>query len=348
MKLFPRPRLSAAVAVLATASLALTACGGADDPKTEGGASASTLSVVGFSVAETAVDSLYEKFTDTDAGKDTKLAKSFGASGDQSRAVEAGLKADVVDFSIPGDVKRLVKAGLVAQDWNTGANKGVVSRSVVVFGVREGNPKNIDSWDDLVKPGIEIVTPNPSSSGAARWNALAAYGHVIKDGGTEAEATTYTNEFFSHVVSMPPSGRDATQAFLSGTGDVFMTYENEAILANQKGQGFDYIVPQTTLLIENAGAVTEAAGPAAKPFLDFILSDEGQQILAAKGYRPIRDGIDPGTVDGATDPSNPFPAIKNLITVDGDLGGWDVADEKFFSDETGLVTKAVAATGKAE
>lgn len=152
-----------------------------------------------------------------------KFETSYGASGDQSRAVEAGLEADYVHFSVSSDVTRLVDAGLVASTWDDGDNKGVVSTSVVVFAVRKGNPLGIvDSWDDLIKPGVEIVTPNPASSGAARWNALAAWGQVIEAGGTEAEADEYVTDLFANVVSLPNSGRDATTAFLGGTGNVLL------------------------------------------------------------------------------------------------------------------------------
>ena len=181
-----------------------------------------------------------------------------------------------------------VDEGLVAEDWDDGPTKGIVSSSVVVFAVREGNPKGIETWDDLVEPGVEIVTPNPASSGAARWNALAAYGQVISDGGTEEEATDYVNKFFKNVVSLPGSGRDATTAFLGGTGDVLMAYENEAILAAQNDEGFEYVLPDTSLLIENAGAVLEEASEPSQAWLDFVLSDEGQKMFAQFFVHPAR------------------------------------------------------------
>ncbi len=322
--------------------LAVSACGGNAD----GASDAKTIHIVGFAVPEAANKAIAEEFQKTEAGDGVEFETSYGASGDQSRAVAAGLEADYVHFSVPTDVTRLVDEGLVADDWNTGENKGVVSSSVVVFGVREGNPKGIEDWDDLVKPGVEIVTPNPASSGAARWNALAAYGQVIANGGTEEEATDYTNKFFENVVSLPGSGRDATTAFLGGTGDVLMAYENEAILAAQNGEGFEYIIPETTLLIENAGAVVEDAAPVAQDWLDFVLSDEGQKQFALKGFRPIRDDVDyGGTVEGAADPSNPFPPVSQLLTVDGDFGGWAEVSTKFFDEENGLVTKAILAAG---
>lgn len=336
-----KKRFNAALiaAVLATAGLA--GCGAsADDDE--------TISIVGFAVPEAANKAIAEEFQQTDAGDGIGFKTSYGASGDQSRAVEAGLDADYVHFSVASDVTRLVDAGLVDEDWAAGPNKGVVSRSVVVFGVREGNPKNIRTWDDLVKPGVEIVTPNPASSGAARWNALAAWGQVTSNGGSEEEAKAYLDKFFANVVALPGSGRDATTAFLGGTGDVLMAYENEAILAAQNGEGFDYVIPETTLLIENPGAVLKDAPEVATSWLEFVLSDAGQVQFALKGFRPIRDDVDfGGRVEGATDPDNPFPAVPHLLTVDDDFGGWDALTSKFFDEESGIVTEAIATSGKA-
>lgn len=334
-----------AIALSLPALLALGACGGAS----AGDDDANTLDIVGFAVPEAANKAIAEEFVKTDAGKGTKFKTSYGASGDQSRAVESGLDADYVHFSVASDVTRLVDAGLVADTWDDGENLGVVSHSVVVFGVRDGNPEGIETWEDLVKPGVEIVTPNPASSGAARWNALAAYGQVLRSGGTEAEATEYVDKFFANVVSLPGSGRDATTAFLGGTGDVLMAYENEAILAAQNGEGFEYIIPETTLLIENPGAVLEDSGQRAEDWLEFVLSDEGQKQFALTGFRPIRDDVDfGGTVEGAKDPADPFPAVPQLMTVAEDFGSWDELTDKFFDEETGLVTEAIAKSGKGE
>ena len=268
-------RIAVSVSVVATAALALTGCvGGAATPE---GSSGTTLHLVGFAVPAEANKAIQAKWAETEDGKDVTWEQSYGASGDQSRAVVNGLKADYVNFSLEGDVNRLVDAGLVAEDWKSGPTKGIVSDSVVVLVVPEGNPKNIQGWADLIKPGVKIVTPNPASSGAARWNILAAYHQAVVEGGSEADAKKYLTSFFGNVVALPGSGRDATNAFLQGTADVLISYENEAILARQSGEKFDYIVPDNTLLIENPAAILKDANPKAKAYLDFVLSPAGRR-----------------------------------------------------------------------
>lgn len=306
------------------------------------------ISIVGFAVPEAANKAIAEAWAQTPEGEGVEFKTSYGASGDQSRAVVDGLEADYVHFSVSSDVTRLVDNGLVADTWDDGPNKGVVSSSIVVFAVREGNPKNIQTWDDLIADGVEIVTPNPASSGAARWNALAAWGQVIQAGGTDADAEAYLTKFFENVVALPNSGRDATTAFLSGTGDVLMAYENEAILAHQNGEQFEYIIPETTILIENPGAVLIDANPKAQQWLDFVLSADGQKQFALKGFRPIIDGVEYGEVEGANDPANPYPPVTNLLTVADNFVSWSDLSKKFFDEENGIVTKIILASGKAE
>ncbi|CAN5636257.1 sulfate ABC transporter substrate-binding protein [soil metagenome] len=345
-----KQRIKAALAIGAVGALALAACGGGAASEGSGsdgggGGGSTQLSIVGFAVPKAANDAAQAAFAKTPEGEGTTWKKSYGPSGDQSRAVVAGLDADYVHFSLEGDVTRLVDEGLVAEDWNKGANKGIVSDSVVVIAVRKGNPKNIKGWDDLVKGDIDIVTPNPGSSGSARWNILAAYGHVIADGGSAADAEAYLTKFFEHVAALPGGGRDATTAFTGGTGDALISYENEAILARQNGEDFDYIVPDQTLLIQNPGAVLKDASPKATAYLDFVLGKAGQTEFAKKGFRPLVDGIDV-EVEGANDPSDPFPEPKDLLTIDDDFGGWSKANDVFFDEDDGLVTKIQKETGK--
>ncbi|MGE0881056.1 MAG: sulfate ABC transporter substrate-binding protein [Acidimicrobiia bacterium] len=340
-----------AIALALVSALAMSACSkdSASDAATTAGSAANAkvnLSLVGFAVPQAANNAAQAEFAKTVEGKNTTWTESYGASGDQSRAVAAGLKADYVHFSLEGDVTRLVTAGLVADDWNKGANKGIVTRSVVVLVTRKGNPKKVTGWDDLAKPGISIVTPNPSSSGAARWNILAAYGHVLARGGTDADASTYLTAFFKNVAALPGSGRDATTAFLAGTGDVLISYENEAILARQEGQDLDYFVPDTTLLIENPGAVTKTADPRATKWLEFVLSKAGQTEFVKRGFRPVTE-VTGVKVDKANDPANPFPApTKKLQTIATDFGGWSAVNTTYFDATNGLVTKIQKDTGK--
>ena len=329
----------------AGAMLALTGCiGGAAAPA--GGAGSTTLHLVGFAVPAEANKAIQARWAETEDGRGVVWEQSYGASGDQSRAVVNGLEADYVNFSLEGDVLRLVEAGLVAEDWRAAPTKGIVSESVVVLVVPEGNPKGIKSWADLTRPGVKIVTPNPASSGSARWNILAAYHQTVQAGGSEADAKKYLTEFFSHVVALPGSGRDATNAFLQGTADVLISYENEAILARQSGEKFDYVVPDNTLLIENPAALLKDANPKARAYLDFVLSPAGQEEFARLGFRPVIEGVDVGSVEGAIDPADPFPIPSGLFTVADDLGGWKAVNAKFFAEETGIVPQIQQETGR--
>src|SRR3954469_629947 len=241
---------AAAMSWVAVGSLTLAACGGSSGAS-DASSSQKAVSVVGFSILEQANKKVIADFNKTSDGKGVTFQQSYGASGDQSRAVEGGQKADVVHLSLEPDVQRLVDSKQVSADWNKTPTKGILTQAVVAIVVRKGNPKNIHGWDDLVKPGIKIITPNPASSGSARWNTLAAYEHTIPEGGSEAQAKDYLTSFFSHVQSLPGSGRDATNAFLSGDADALISYENEAILARQSGEDFDYVVPDQTVKIEN-------------------------------------------------------------------------------------------------
>src|SRR5215210_1675824 len=223
-------------ALAATAALAFAGCGGAEDTKSADAASGdaakvkTTLSLVAYSTPEVVYDEIIPDFQKTEAGRNVKFKSSFGGSGEQSRAVESGLGADVVAFSLAPDVERLVEAGLIGADWAKGPHDGFVSTSVVTFAVRKGNPKNIRTWADLLKPGVSVVTPNPFSSGGAKWNLLAAYG-AASDGGSDDKAgLDFLRKLITrHVKVQDKSAREALQTFTSGTGDVLLAYENEAV-----------------------------------------------------------------------------------------------------------------------
>src|SRR6195952_4758016 len=317
------------------------------DPASSGSDSGSkkSVSVVGFSILKTANKQVIADFKKTNAGKGVTFKESYGASGDQARAIISGLKADEAHLSLEPDMTKLTDENLVASDWKSGPNKGIVTQSVVAIVTRKGNPKNIKTWDDLIKPGVKIVTPNPGSSGSAKWNILAAYGHILATGGSEADAQAYLKKFLANVAAFPGSGKDATTAFEGGTGDVLLSYENEAIEARQAGADFDYIIPPQTLLIQNPAVLTKKASSAAKKFLAFQQSKAGQTDYAKQGFRPLDPSIKVD-VKGANNSSDPFPAPATLLTVDKNFGGWSVANKKYFDEKDGIVTKLIAASGK--
>ncbi|HEX8927352.1 MAG TPA: sulfate ABC transporter substrate-binding protein [Actinomycetota bacterium] len=319
-------RVTFGVATMVAVVLVAAGCGA-----TGGGGGGNRLSLVAYSTPREAYASLIPAFQKTAAGKGVSFSQSFGASGDQSRAVAAGLPADVVTLSLAPDMDKLADAGLVAKDWSSGPDKGMVTDSVVALVVRKGNPKGIRTWDDLVKPGVQVITPNPFSSGGARWNVMGAYGAQIEQGKSPAEATAYLERLFKNVPVQDKSAREALQTFVGGKGDAMIAYENEAIAAQQAGQPVDYVVPDQTILIENPIAVVTRSRhqTQAKAFVDFLRSPEGQGIFAQKGYRPVNP-----RAAGA----DRFPRPKGLFTID-DLGGWDQVTKTFFDKRDGVMAQ---------
>lgn len=267
-------------------AVALAGCG-----SSSGGSK--KLAIVAYSTPQEAYSKLIPAFQATTEGKGVTFTQSYGASGDQSRAVANGLNADVVEFSYDPDIERLVEAGKVAKDWDDTPTKGIVTNSVVVFAVRKGNPKGIKTWADLTKPGVDVITANPVVSGGARWNLVAAYGQALQSGDSPTEALAYVKSLLKNVSVQDKSGRESLQTFLGGKGDVLLTYENEAKTAQAKGEDIDYVIPPTTLLIENPLAVTTATKnkTGATDFENFLLSDAGQKIFAAAGYRPVNPDL---------------------------------------------------------
>jgi sulfate transport system substrate-binding protein len=303
-------------------------CGSSDS-----GGSGGSVALVAYSTPQQAFEEgIIPAFQDTSEGEGSEFSTSFGASGDQRRAVEAGQPADVVDFSLEPDMTSLVEAGLVAKGWNANEHKGIITDSVVVLSTRPGNPEGIEGWDDLVGGEVEIITPNPATSGGAKWNIMAAYGAQIAQGKSEKEALGFVAKIFENTSVLDDSARDSLQTFASGKGDVLIGYENEAIQAQEEGVELEYVVPEDTILIENPAAVTtEAASPGtAKAILDFIWSDGGQQIFADYGYRPVTESV-------LAENRDRFPAVPGLFTID-ELGGWATVDDEFFDDEKGKVT----------
>jgi sulfate/thiosulfate transport system substrate-binding protein len=324
---------TAALAVsLLAATLGLSACGSSSSGSGSGGSS--HLTIVAYSTPQGVFEKLIPAFQATAAGKGVTFSQSYGPSGEQSRAVANGLHADVVNFSLEPDVERLVKAGMVSPTWNQNATHGFVTDSVAVIIVRKGNPKHITSWADLVKPGVQVLTPNPFTSGSARWNVMAAYGAQIKEGKTPAQAVEYLKALFHNVVSQDSSARNALQTFLAGRGDALIDYEDEAIADERKGAAIEYVIPSDTILIQNPVAVV-GSSTAGKSFVEYLLSSAGQAIWAQKGYRPVISGV-PG--------ASKFPTPSGLFTIET-LGGWKKISKEFFEPETGIVSKIEQSLG---
>jgi sulfate transport system substrate-binding protein len=318
-------------AVFALAAV-VVGCGSSssDSSSSSGGGK---LDVVGYSTPESVYQEVLEPaFEKTSAGKGISFSNSFGASGDQSRAVVAGQPAAVVHFSQAGDMERLVEEGeLVSKDWEKQPYGGIATDSLVVILVKKGNPLGIKSFKDLeTNEDAEVVTPNPFSSGSARWNIMAIYGSALEEGKSPDQALEAVKTVLEKTVAQPGSGRDAFSAFSQGQGNVLLTYENEAIKAEKEGEDVEYVIPSATLQIETPIAVTEkAAEPAAEDFLKFLWSDEGQELWAENGYRPVNPKL--------VDPKQ-FPTPKTLFKI-SKFGGWGKVNDEFFDEETGSVAK---------
>jgi sulfate/thiosulfate-binding protein len=326
--------LPAALLALLVAVFA-TGCGGSSSGGSSSGSSSSggaKLDVVGYSTPESVyAESLEPAFEKTAAGKGDSFSNSFGASGDQSRAVVAGQPAAVVHFSQAGDMERLVEEGeIVSKNWDKQPYGGIATDSVVVLVVRKGNPQGVKSFDDLQTKDVGIVTPNPFSSGSARWNIMAVYGAALNEGKSPDQALEAVKTVLEKTKAQPGSARDALAAFTQGEGDVLISYENEAIKAEKEGEDVEYVIPPSTLQIETPIAVTEKAPePAAEDFLKFLWSDAGQEIWAENGYRPVN----PKLVDPVQ-----FPTPKELFKI-SQFGGWGKVNGDFFDEETGSVAK---------
>lgn len=336
----PLRRVTATLTALA-AAVVLTGCaGGASDsvalvggpgPRSDDG-SGGTINLYAFSVPKAGFDKVIPGFNATPAGKGVSVQQSYGPSGDQSRKVAAGAAADVVALSVEPDVTRLVGAALVAPDWNAGPHQGVPFGSVVTIVVRKGNPKAITDWDDLLKPGVKVVTPNPFSSGSAKWNLLAPYAAKSEGGRDPAAGLAYIRALVTdHVSIQPKSGREASEAFLQGTGDALLSYENEALFLERDGDPVQHVTPPTTFKVENPVAVVKTGRnlTAATAFNDYLYTPEAQRLLAGAGFRVVDQSV-------ATEFASSFPAPTKLWSI-ADLGGWKSVDRTLFTQEVGAI-----------
>ena len=318
-------RISLALVVLA-AALGVTAVAGASPT---GG----NLTLVAYSTPKTVMGKIIEAWQKTPDGKDWNFQQSYGASGDQAKAVAAGLNADIVFLSTGLDVNTLVDAGLVDRNWDKQSYRGIAADTVVVFAVRNGNPKKIKSWNDLIKPGVQIVTPNPFSSGSAKWNVLAAYAAQRRLGKTDRQAIAFVEKLFRNVVSQDTSGRNATNTFLAGKGDVLLTYESEALVGRAAGQDLQYVIPRQTMLIELPIAVIKSSKSkdAANKFIRFTKSDVAQTLFGEAGWRPVNPKI-------AKKYASKYPARPGIFRIsDKYFGGWRAADKRWFDLKSGLM-----------
>ena len=291
-----------------------------------------TLSVVAYSIPTAVYPKLIAAYQATPNGQGVKFQTSFGASEVQSRAVAQGLPADVVNFSITTDMDRLVSTGQVSPSWDANPYHGIVSKSVVVFVLRNGNPKHIRTWDDLVKPGVQVVFPNPFSSGGARWDVMAAYGAMLREHKTPKQAQAYLAQLFRHNVSQDTSGRNALNTFLSGKGDVLLDYESDAKLAQAQGKPVYYLIPKATLQIETPlAAVNGSNYVAAKNFVDWLYTPAAQTIWAQNGFRSVVPSVEKKF-------TAQFPPRPQLFKI-GYVGGWDKVNTQFFDPTNGIVAK---------
>jgi sulfate/thiosulfate-binding protein len=314
------------VPTVIAAAVALTGCGGPAEESAASGGDGAKLSLVAYSTPKEAYEELIPAFQKTSEGKGVGFDQSYGASGDQSRAVASGLPADIVALSLAPDVDKLVEPGLVDANWADTPTDGFVTNSVVVFAVRKGNPKNIKTWNDIVKDDVEVITPNPFTSGGAKWNLMAAYGSQTAQGKSPEEGLEFLHEVLANTPVQDKSAREALQTFAGGKGDVLLAYENEAILARSKGEELDYVVPAQTILIENPIAVV-GENETARAFVDFVRTPAAQRVFGTAGYRPVVDDV-LAEFD--------YPTPPGLFTI-AELGGWSSVRERFFDVEDGIM-----------
>ena len=345
MKLKLGRALNAALA----ASLALAACSAAGSGTPAGAGDSVKLILGAYTTPREAYGELLPLFAadwKEKTGQTVTFEESYLGSGAQSRAVVEGFEADVVALSLEADITRIVNAGLITHDWKTEQNGGIVSDSLVAFAVRAGNPKGIRDWADLAQPGLEILTPNPETSGGAMWNILALYGAALRgqiDGvpaNDEAAATVFLEKVLKNVTVFDKGARESITNFESGVGDVAITYENEVLTGRAAGQDYQLVLPSSSILIQNPVAVVDSyvdqhgTRAVAEAFVDFLFTTEAQRIFAQHGLR----SPDPVVLAETTDRYLP---IADQFDIDF-FGGWAEATPKYFDAQTGLYFTAIA------
>ena len=287
---------------------------------------------------------IFQKQWKAKTGQDVSFEESYQGSGAQSRAIVEGFEADITALSLEADVNRIAEAGLITNDWKAGTHGGMVSTSLVVFAVRSGNPKGIKDWADLAKPGIQILTPNPKTSGGAQWNILSLYGAARRgfvEGvakGDEAAAQQFLEAVLRNVIVLDKGARESITNFEKGVGDVAITYENEVLVAQKGGQQYDMIIPRSSILIENPVVVVDTyvdkhgTREVAEAFVAFLHTAEAQTVFAKYGLR----SVDPAVAQAT---AAQYPAIADQFTI-AEFGGWAKATPEFFGD-TGIFTTVI-------
>jgi sulfate/thiosulfate-binding protein len=302
-----------------------------------------TLNLVAYSTPKAVMAKLITRFQHQPAGQGVSFSQSYGPSGSQARAIVAGQPADIAFLSTGLDIDTVVDAGLISKSWTSAPEGGIASDSVVAFVVRPGNPKHIHGWKDLIKPGVQVVTPDPFPSGSAKWNVLAAYGAMRKSGMNNKQAIQYVTKLFKHVVSQDSSGSNAATTFFSGRGDVLITYESEAYAAFAAGKQGKLVVPKPTMLIQLPMVATKSAPAAAKAFIRYVHAPKQQKIFAANGYRPVVRSVlkSPGLASWRRKyNTGPTFNIQDKL-----FGGWLKANKVWFDLNNGRMVAIERAVG---
>jgi sulfate/thiosulfate-binding protein len=334
---------------LLMAGASLSACGGAagQPAASDSSAPATTLILGAYTTPREAYGELIPLFRQQwqeQTGQDVVFEESYLGSGAQSRAIVEGFEADVTALSLAADVTRIQQAGLITHDWQEGPTRGMVSDSIVVFAVRKGNPLGIQDWADLAQPGVQILTPNPKTSGGAMWNVLALVGAALRGyvegvpADDEAAAAEFLKAVLRNVTVMDKGARESITNFEKGVGDVAITYENEVLVAQLQGEDYDLVIPRSTIRIENPIAVIDAhvdkhdTRPVAEAFVQFLLSQPAQEIFARYGLRSVNPAVAEATADQ-------YPPVEDLFAIDF-FGGWEAATPAIFGDD-GMFTRAL-------
>jgi sulfate/thiosulfate-binding protein len=304
--------------------------------------SGTNLDLVAYSTPAPVMAQLIKAYEKTSAGSGVSFGQSYGSSGSQARAIVAGKPADIAFLSTGLDIDTVAKAGLISSSWTKAPFGGIAADSQVVFVVRRGNPKHVKTWADLVKSGVQVVTPDPFSSGSAKWNILAAYGAQRKAGRSDTQALAYVKKLFQHVVSQDSSGSNAMTTFLNGKGDVLLTYESEAIAAREKGASIQFVAPSPTMLIQLPMVPLKKSSnyAAAQKFITWVHTTAAQEILARGGYQPVEKKA------LAKYKYKFLPKGRALFAISDPLfGGWLKANRVWFDPSKGRMVAIERAVG---